>query len=71
MIYIGIDPGQSGGVAAIYPDGTYTTIAYDDKAFIDLMVDTVNKDSVKAIVEKVGAMPKQGTRWQHNNVLSF
>ena len=66
MIYLGVDPGLAGGVACIYPDRV--------EAFVmPVQGDEIHPhalgiwaaraqllDNVIAVVEKVGAMPKQG-----------
>ena len=58
MIYVGIDPGKSGGYA-ILKDETIETHPWDNVSFVEAMkqLDSV---STIACVEKVGAMPGQG-----------
>lgn len=60
MIYIGIDPGKSGGFAII-DDGLIITHAYNDEDFVRYM-ESVSKSGENAIacLEQVGAMPGQG-----------
>lgn len=66
MIYIGIDPGaKSGAYAALEDGGTYWTVPWDNDGFVIAMkaITTLRDrdgDSLFAVVEKVGAMPKQG-----------
>ena len=61
MIYIGIDPGKKGGVATISEDGV-KVYQWDDQRFIEDMRQHANwLDKCVACVEKVGAMPGQGT----------
>lgn len=61
MTYIGIDVGKNGGLALISSDGSYVTIPWDDAEFAETMEDIyLCKDKAVAVVEKVGAMPKQG-----------
>lgn len=60
-IYIGVDPGASGAIAAITPSGVcwvkLSETPADASAFLrDLLVD----HEAVACVEKVGAMPRQG-----------
>jgi crossover junction endodeoxyribonuclease RuvC len=69
---IGIDPGLSGAVAVLGPDGTLERLAdlpviRDGRlAWIDggdlqsLLIDSLYGRPAKAIVERVGAMPRQG-----------
>ena len=58
MIYIGIDPGKSGGIAAII-DGKAMAWAYDD-AVLKNVLRTSGGEGTMCFVEKVSAMPKQG-----------
>ena len=61
-IFIGIDPGKSGGIACIdTEDGIFCTEPYSDKALIDLCSSASRKGhKVVCCLEKVGAMPGQG-----------
>lgn len=68
MIYLGIDPGQSGGIAAIVPDGIETH-KFKNKTEWDiseifslyaLSVTTPGLGGAFAFIESVHAMPKQG-----------
>ena len=62
MIYIGIDPGKSGGIAYIDTDsGIQWAVAYSDTALINLCksIYEADKDAM-CCLEKVGAMPGQG-----------
>lgn len=61
-IFIGIDPGKSGGIACIDTEtGICYTEPYSDKALIDLCNSTSRKgQNVVCCLEKVGAMPGQG-----------
>ena len=62
MIYIGIDPGKAGGYALIDDTGA-RAYPWDDARFIEDMRVTVNRmdDTAIAAVEKVGAMPGNGS----------
>lgn len=60
MTYIGVDPGKMGGFALIYGDGKAAAFPWDDEAFIDEVSSARAQDNCLAIVERVGAMPKQG-----------
>lgn len=61
MIYIGVDPGKSGGYAIIDDCGVIT-YSWDDVFFIGYMKALVRRnDRMMAAVEKVGARPGQGT----------
>jgi crossover junction endodeoxyribonuclease RuvC len=63
-IYIGVDPGKSGGLCAIFNDGSSTYCKMPDTErgvwnwFAD--IDDKESNSVHAIIEKVHAMPGQG-----------
>ena len=65
MIYIGIDPGETGGFAVIMVDGGQTDIAVgamEDGCFVRTM-QAVADDKLMdkfAIVEQVNSRPKQG-----------
>jgi crossover junction endodeoxyribonuclease RuvC len=61
-IFIGIDPGKSGGIACIDTEKSLAyTEPYNDKALIDLcsIASHCNQDVV-CCLEKVGARPGQG-----------
>jgi crossover junction endodeoxyribonuclease RuvC len=60
MIWIGIDPGQKGGYAAILDD-IVTTKPWDDDGFVEDMRLLLKGSRCVAAVEKVGARPGQGT----------
>lgn len=68
-LYIGIDPGQSGGICAIVkqPDGSWKTSAYkmpdtehDTNSILSNACYGVPTTHTLAMLEKVGAMPGQG-----------
>ena len=62
-MYIGIDPGKNGGIAAIEADGneikSYKTVAYDEFKLI-ATVYILKPERTRVVVERVGAMPGQG-----------
>lgn len=61
MIYIGIDPGKKGAYAW-YTDGVMRVRKWDDNYFArDMHWLASVDDRLMACVEKVGAMPGQGT----------
>lgn len=61
MIYIGIDPGKKGAYAW-YTDGVMRVRQWDDNYFAqDMHLLATMDDRPVACVEKVGAMPGQGT----------
>lgn len=64
MIYIGIDPGASGGIGVIdTKEGTAHSFPYSDFALYQIL----HGCSVdKCMVEKVGAMPGQGVTSMFN-----
>ena len=61
-LFIGIDPGKSGGIAYIDTEcGISGTEPYSDKALIDLCNSESRKgQNVMCCLEKVGARPGQG-----------
>jgi crossover junction endodeoxyribonuclease RuvC len=56
---IGIDPGKSGALALIYPDGGVQTVPFD-MAEYTTVINNLREMPVMCCVEKVGAMPGQG-----------
>lgn len=66
-IYMGIDPGASGGVAVLSADGCMSTahaMPYTDQDLYDIlrMPEGPSNLSVLVCLEKVHSMPKQGVR---------
>ena len=61
MVYIGIDPGQTGGIATL--DDTVSTVRYTSANLIGILkkLKAENK-SIKVYVEEVHSMPHQGVR---------
>ena len=59
MTYIGIDPGLSGALAAISLRGAYA-IPFNEDEYVDTIRAASLDGPVKAVVEHVSAMPKQG-----------
>lgn len=61
-LFIGIDPGKSGGIAYIDTEQGFSgTEPYSDKALIDLCSQASHgSHEVVCCLEKVGAMPGQG-----------
>lgn len=65
MIYIGIDPGKKGGYALVC-DGDVDTHPWDDEGFVIWLIGVkavaeANDEHILAAVEKVGAMPGNGS----------
>ena len=69
MVFVGIDPGLSGGLAALTPDGlqlrTMPVAMAGDRRFIDerALVDWLTEHAIRGaqvFIESVHAMPKQG-----------
>lgn len=56
MVYIGIDPGQDGGISVIGENITESFV-YSPEKLIDVLS---HARCAKVVLEKVGAMPKQG-----------
>jgi len=61
---LGIDPGVTGGIAALYPDGrieAYDIPVVNGSVDVDALVRRVREHAPRlAIVERAQAMPKQG-----------
>ena len=66
MIFVGVDPGKSGGFAVIGKTENGTTVdvkPWDDKAFaIRMSMLTLSGDSIVVAVEKVTSRTGQGVR---------
>jgi len=64
VTYIGIDPGQSGGMAVLTETGVYGVNSFKDKTLRDIyeMFDFSEEMTVSsfAFIENVHSMPKQG-----------
>ena len=61
-VRIGIDPGKKGGFAVIIDGKVWKAEVWDDAEFVDTMRQVSQMRTVaRAAVEKVGAMPHQGT----------
>lgn len=58
-IFVGIDPGKSGALAILYPDGTVETMPFDAVTYAKRLSE-IRLHDVVCCVEKVGAMPGQG-----------
>ena len=63
MIYIGIDPGASGGIGVIDTNEGANAFPYSDFALQQILS---HHSKAKVIVEKVGAMPGQGVTSMFN-----
>jgi crossover junction endodeoxyribonuclease RuvC len=60
-LFIGIDPGKSGGIAYIDAEkGVVRTMPYDSEELINLCQPLTGRNHVICCLEKVGAMPGQG-----------
>ena len=61
MIYLGVDPGKSGAIVAIWPGGSIQHARNDwtERDVSEWLAD-VGSDKCYATLEQVGAMPKQG-----------
>ena len=61
-VRIGIDPGKKGGFAVLIDGKVWKAEVWDDAEFVDTMRQVSQMRTVaRAAVEKVGAMPHQGT----------
>ncbi len=69
-IFIGIDPGKSGGIAVIYPDGKARTVPYSDYD-LECLCGLAKSYQAVCCLEKVGAMPGQGVTSMFNFGVSY
>lgn len=65
MIYIGIDPGKSGALAYIMPDGLANAVPFDEGQYLFVLrhiAERCEREHIKAVccLEHVSAMPGQG-----------
>ena len=58
-VYVGIDPGKSGAMAILYPNGSIETIPFNMVNYVDAIRGLADYP-VKCCLEKVSAMPGQG-----------
>ena len=58
-VYLGIDPGKSGALAVIYPDGSVETMPFDPVRY-SRKLSELRYHTLMCCVEKVSAMPGQG-----------
>lgn len=66
MLYLGIDPGQSGAIAGVFESGEYfgcirlRETDHDVSRWVDDVASIIRTEGGFALIEKVGAFPKQG-----------
>ena len=75
MIYMGIDPGKSGALAAIDQDGKIISLcSFDEENYRSAMLHIIKSggdDGIRCCLEKVSAMPKQGVTSMFNFGTNF
>lgn len=59
-MWIGIDPGQAGGIAIIHSDLSVDVYPYTSDKLIEICKSVSNESKLHVAVEKVHAMPHQG-----------
>ena len=61
MIFLGIDPGRSGAIVALFPSGEIQFVKNDstEQEVSDWLAD-ISSDELRAVIEQVHSMPKQG-----------
>lgn len=69
-MFIGIDPGKSGGIAVI-EDGQARTVPYSDEELLRTVWNCNEISKVICCLEKVGAMPGQGVTSMFNFGVSY
>lgn len=57
--FVGIDPGKSGALAVLYPNGSVETQPFNAVNYVDVLNGLKGSDVI-CCVEKVSAMPGQG-----------
>jgi len=57
--FVGIDPGKSGALAVLYPNGSVETQPFNAVNYVDVLSGLRGSDVI-CCVEKVSAMPGQG-----------
>lgn len=67
-IYIGIDPGLTGGIVALYEDGSLAQLdSFDDKNPLEVIKNFLSRKKICSItLESVHAMPGQGVSSMFN-----
>jgi len=60
MIYIGVDPGATGAIAAVNVDEDVLIADFNPGEVLRFLEGVVLEDVCRAVIEKVGSMPKQG-----------
>ena len=70
MYYIGVDPGKSGAFAILKDNQIEMYSVFDKQAFINAMY-SMSKKKVRCCLEKVHAMPKQGSVSMFNFGMNF
>lgn len=63
--YIGIDPGKSGALAVMYPNGSVETVPFNAANYVDVLGGMADNEVI-CCVEKVNAMPGQGVTSMFN-----
>lgn len=71
MIYIGIDPGLTGGIGVIRGESDITTMRYTPENLISVINQFADESHVQFFVEQVHAMPKQGVTSTFNFGMGF
>lgn len=59
-IYIGIDPGKDGALAALLPDGGVHVVPFNEVAYVS-EISSLAEFETMCVLEHVGAMPGQGS----------
>lgn len=61
-VYVGIDPGKSGALAVLYPDGKVERTLFDSTEYDNILHHLSSRYPFEVVccVEKVSAMPGQG-----------
>lgn len=58
-VFVGIDPGKSGAIAVLYPNGSIEAQPFNSTNYVDILKGLENQE-VMCCLEKVSAMPGQG-----------
>ena len=62
MYYLGVDPGKKGGIALLHNTELELAVDFDKARFLDVLSFlSRERETTRSCVEKVHAMPKQGS----------
>lgn len=60
-VYIGLDPGKKGAMAAVHEDGSVSVIPFDERRYI-VFLGLIAGNDVKCCIEQVHSLPREGVK---------